>query len=231
MIADIITPCAGGSTMRQITTLGIDTAKQVFQLHGVDAQGNVVLHQQVSRKQLLPLLAQLPPCLVGLEACGGSHYWAREITTLGHTVKLMAPQAVKPYVQGNKTDGRDAEGICEAASRPRVRPVAINSAADQVSLSRLNHGQPGVQAHPEVVQGTAEFHHQIADALLPQADPVCDDAAALDTPVDLRDPQPTLVQRLVRHVLLQRELRAAWLLGRHEDRHLRERERQEAQIL
>lgn len=117
--------------MRQITTLGIDTAKQVFQLHGVDEQGHVVLHKRVSRKQVLPLLAQLPPCVVGLEACGGAHYWAREITKLGHTVKLMAPQAVKPYVQGNKTDGRDAEGICEAASRPRVRPVAINSAADQ----------------------------------------------------------------------------------------------------
>jgi transposase len=130
-IGGIITPYAGGSTMRQISTLGIDTAKQVFQLHGVDAQGHTVLHKRVSRKQVLPLLAQLPPCLVGLEACGGSHYWAREITKLGHTVKLMAPQAVKPYVQGNKTDGRDAEGICEAASRPRVRPVAINSAVDQ----------------------------------------------------------------------------------------------------
>ena len=82
--------------MRQITTLGIDTAKQVFQLHGVDAQGNVVLHKRVTRKQVLPLLAQLPPCLVGLEACGGSHSWAREITKLGHTVKRMAPQAVKP---------------------------------------------------------------------------------------------------------------------------------------
>jgi transposase len=117
--------------MRQITTLGIDTAKQVFQLHGVDAQGNTVLHQRMSRKQVLPLLAQLPPCLVGLEACGGAHDWAREITNLGHTVKLMAPQAVKPYVQGNKTDGRDAEGICEAASRPRVRAVPINSTADQ----------------------------------------------------------------------------------------------------
>ena len=117
--------------MRQITTLGIDTAKQVFQLHGVDAQGHTVLHKRVSRKQVLPLLAQVPPCLVGLEACGGSHYWAREITKLGHTVKRMAPQAVKPSVQGNKTDGRDAEGICEAASRPRVRAVAVNSAADQ----------------------------------------------------------------------------------------------------
>jgi uncharacterized protein (TIGR03083 family) len=130
-VARIITPFTGGSTMRQITTLGIDTAKQVFQLHGVDVQGNVILHKRVTRKQVLPLLAQLPPCLVGLEACGGSHYWAREITKLGHTVKLMAPQAVKPYVQGNKTDGRDAEGICEAASRPRGRAVAINSAADQ----------------------------------------------------------------------------------------------------
>jgi transposase len=129
--AEIITPFAGGSTMRQISTLGIDPAKQVFQLHGVDAQGNSVLHKRVSRKQVLPLLAQLPSCLVGLEACGGSHYWAREITKLGHTVKLMAPQAVKPYVQGNKTDGRDAEGICEAASRPRVRAVAINSTVDQ----------------------------------------------------------------------------------------------------
>ena len=85
--------------MAQITTLGIDTAKQVFQLHGVDAHGNVVLHKRITRKQVLPLLVQLPPCLVGLEACGGSHYWAREITKLGHTVKLMAPQAVKPYVQ------------------------------------------------------------------------------------------------------------------------------------
>ena len=97
-VADIITPFAGGFTMAQITTLGIDTAKQVFQLHGVDTHGNVVLHKRITRKQVLPLLAQLPPCLVGLEACGGSHYWAREITKLGHTVKLMAPQAVKPYV-------------------------------------------------------------------------------------------------------------------------------------
>src|SRR5215472_14557323 len=129
-VAGIIIPFAGGSTRRQITTLGIDTAKKVFQLPGVDAYGNVVLHKRITRKQVLPLLAQLPPCLGGLEACGGAHSWAREITKLGHTVKLMAPQAVKPYVQGNKTDGRDAEGICEAASRPRVRPVAINSTAD-----------------------------------------------------------------------------------------------------
>jgi len=130
-VGERITPFAGGATMAQMTTLGLDTAKQVFQRHGVDVQGHVVLHKRVTRQQVLPLLAQLPPCLVGLEACGGSHSWAREITKLGHTVKLMAPQAVKPSVQGNKTDGRDAEGMCAAARRPRGRPVAINRTADQ----------------------------------------------------------------------------------------------------
>jgi hypothetical protein len=100
-----------------------------------------------------------------------------------------------------------------------------------LSLSRLNHRLPGGEAYPEVVQGATYFHHEIADPLLPQADAVFDDAATLDTTVDMLDPQPTLVQRLVRPVLLPRELLAAWLLGRHENLHLRERERQEAEIL
>ena len=102
---------------------------------------------------------------------------------------------------------------------------------DQLSLSRLNHWLPRGQAHPEVMQGTAEFHHEIADALLPQADPVFDDATALDTAVDMLDPQPTVVQGLVGPLLLQCQLLAAGFLGRHEDLHLGERERQEAQIL
>jgi hypothetical protein len=100
-----------------------------------------------------------------------------------------------------------------------------------MSLSRLNHWLPRIQAHPEVVQGTAEFHHEIVDALLPQADPVFDDAAALDAAVDMLDPQPPLVEHLVGQVLLQGQLPTAWLLRRHQDRHLGERERQEAQIL
>src|SRR6266446_7879085 len=100
-----------------------------------------------------------------------------------------------------------------------------------MSLSRLNHRLPRGQAYPEVVQGTAAFHHQIADTLLPQADPVLHDAAALDTTVDALDAQPTLVQRLVRPLLLPRELLAAGFLDGHEDRHLREREREEAEIL
>src|SRR5262249_33382159 len=101
----------------------------------------------------------------------------------------------------------------------------------QLSLSRLNHGQPGVQAHPEIVQGTAELHHEIADALLPQPDPVFHNATTLHTAVDMLDAQPPLVQCLVGQVLLQGQLRTAGLLRRHEDLHLRERERQEAQIL
>jgi len=100
-----------------------------------------------------------------------------------------------------------------------------------MSLSRLNHGQPGVQAHPEIVQGTAELHHEIAHALLPQADPIFHNATTLHTAVDMLDAQPPLVEHLVGQVLLQGELRTAGLLRRHEDRHLRERERQKAQIL
>jgi hypothetical protein len=100
-----------------------------------------------------------------------------------------------------------------------------------MSLSRLNHGQPRVQAYPKIVQGAAELHHQVADSLLPQAQPVFHDATPLDTAVDVLDPQPTLVEPSIRPLLLPRELLAAGFLGRHEDRHLRECERQEAEIL
>lgn len=114
-----------------VSTLGIDLAKAVFQLHGVNAQGQVTLTRRLSRKKLLPFLANLPPCLIGMEACGGAHYWAREMHKLGHEVKLMAPQFVKPYVKGNKTDGNDAAAICEAVSRPRMRFVPINTLEQQ----------------------------------------------------------------------------------------------------
>ena len=115
----------------QVTTVGIDVSKNVFQLHGVDAQGKVVLTQRVSRAKVLTTLAQLPPCRVGLEACGGAHYWARELSKLGHEIKMMAPQHVKSYVHGNKTDRRDAQAICEAASRPYVKAVPVSSVLQQ----------------------------------------------------------------------------------------------------
>jgi transposase len=115
----------------QITTGGIDISKHVFQLHGVDAQGKVRLTQRVPRAHLLKVMAQLPPCCVGVEACGGAQYWARELMALGHEVKIMAPPHVKPYVHGNKTDRREARAICEAASRPYVKAVPVSSTLQQ----------------------------------------------------------------------------------------------------
>ena len=105
----------------QISTVGIDLAKRVFQIHGVDQDGNIVLRKQLRRAQVLGFFAKLPPCLVGMEACGTSHYWAREIATLGHEVRLMPPQYVKPYVKRNKHDPADAEACCEAVRRPSMR--------------------------------------------------------------------------------------------------------------
>ena len=118
-----------------ITTIGIDIAKRNFQLHGIDKNGRIVLKKKLMRDQLLNYMANLPKCLVGIEACGGANYWGREITKLGHEVKLMAPQFVKPYVKTNKNDQADAEAICEAVSRPNMRFVPIKSIEQQDILS------------------------------------------------------------------------------------------------
>jgi transposase len=117
--------------MNHIKRIGLDLAKQVFQLHGVDAQEKTVLRKQLRRAQMLNFFRQLSPCLIGMEACSSSHYWARELQKLGHTVKLMAPQFVKPYVKSNKNDANDAEAICEAVSRPNMRFVAIKTVEQQ----------------------------------------------------------------------------------------------------
>ena len=115
----------------KVTTLGIDLAKSIFRIHGVDCRGAVVLRRQLTRKQLLPFLARLEPCLVGMEACGGAHYWAREIGKLGHTARLMSPHFVTPYRKSQKNDGNDAEAVCEAAGRPSMRFVPVKSAPQQ----------------------------------------------------------------------------------------------------
>jgi transposase len=107
----------------KITVLGIDLAKSVFQLHGVDSTGKTVLRKKLSRGQLLTFIANTPACLIGMEACSGSNYWAREFQKLGHQVRLMSPQFVKPYVKSNKNDAADAEAICEAVQRPTMRFV------------------------------------------------------------------------------------------------------------
>jgi len=103
----------------QIIRIGMNTSKHIFQLHGVDASERVVLRKRLGRNAMLAFFAKLPPTVVVIEACGAAHYLARELCKLGHTAKLIAPQLVKPYVPRNKNDGRDAEGLCEAASRPR----------------------------------------------------------------------------------------------------------------
>lgn len=118
-----------------VSVIGIDIAKNVFQLHGIDSKGKVVLKERVSRKKLLTVLSNLPKCLIGIEACSTSNYWGRELTKLGHTVKLISPQYVKPYVKTNKNDSQDAEAICEAVTGPNMRFVAIKSIEQQDILS------------------------------------------------------------------------------------------------
>ena len=129
-----------------ITTIGIDLAKSVFQLHGADEQGKVVLKKQLKRSQMLPFFANLPPCLIGMEACGGAHFWARKLEQLGHTVKLMVPQFVKPYVKTNKHDAADAEAICEAVNRPSMRFVPVKTGDQQAVLSLHRARQGFVKA-------------------------------------------------------------------------------------
>src|SRR5262249_25004251 len=124
-------------SVNQIIRIGMDTSKYIFQLHGVDASEQVVLRKRLGRNAMLAFLAKLPPTVIVIEACGAAHYLARELGKLGHTAKLIAPQLVKPYVPRNKNDGRDAEGLCEAASRPRMRYVPVKTAEQQAALMLL----------------------------------------------------------------------------------------------
>jgi transposase len=123
--------------MKQVTTIGLDIAKSVFQIHGVDATGKVVLRKKLTRSRMLEFFGKLPKCLVGIEACASSHYWARELIALGHEVKLMPAQYVKPYVKRGKNDAADAEAICEAVTRPTMRFVGVKT-PEQQSIMMLH---------------------------------------------------------------------------------------------
>jgi transposase len=122
-------------TVMTIATVGIDLAKNVLQVHGVDAHGKTLLKKQLKREQVAAFFVRLSPCLIGMEACGSAHHWARKLQGFGHTVRLMAPQFVKPYVKTNKSDAADAEAICEAVARPNMRLVPIKSVEQQAVLS------------------------------------------------------------------------------------------------
>ncbi|BBO99810.1 IS110 family transposase [Sulfuriferula nivalis] len=119
----------------KITTIGIDLAKTVFQIHGVDEHGKAILRKRLNRSEMTVFFAKLAPCLIGMEACGSAHHWARKLSQFGHVVKLMAPQFVKPYVKTNKNDMADAEAICEAVARPNMRYVAVKNIEQQGVLS------------------------------------------------------------------------------------------------
>src|SRR5664279_4809040 len=123
-----------GTVQMQITTIGLDIAKNVFQIHGIDAKEKVVVRKQLRRSQVIAFFAALPPCLVGMEACATAHYWARELRKLGHEVRLMPAKDVKAYLKRNKNDAADAEAICEAVRRPTMRFVQIKSAEQQGQL-------------------------------------------------------------------------------------------------
>jgi transposase len=127
--------------MHTITTIGLDIAKSVFQVHGIDAQGQMVIRRQLKRRYVLTFFQMLPPCLVGIEACASSHHWSRELKALGHTVRLMPPAYVKPYVKRQKNDATDAEAICEAVTRVNMRFVATKTPEQQscLTLHRTRH--------------------------------------------------------------------------------------------
>src|SRR5947207_14441362 len=123
-----------GAVQMNVTRMGVDIAKNVFQVHGIDAAEKVVVRKQLRRSQVLAFFKALPPCLIGMEACATAHYWARELTKLGHRVRLMPAKDVKAYVKRNKNDAADAEAICEAVRRPTMRVVQVKSAEQQGQL-------------------------------------------------------------------------------------------------
>ena len=162
------------------TTIGIDLAKQFFQVHAVNELGKKLFNKQLRRKQMAEFFVNLPPCLIGMEACGSAHHWARKLTSMGHTVKLMAPQFVKPYVKTNKNDAADAEAICEAVSRPNMRFVPIKNVEQQAVLALHRARQGFVKARTAqanqirgllaefgiaIAQGISHIVHDVPDLI------------------------------------------------------------------
>jgi transposase len=148
----------------EITAIGADLAKSVFQVHGVDERGKTVLRKQLRREQMVEFFAKPPPCLVGMEACGSAHHWARVLQGQGHTVRVIASQFVKPYVKSNKNDAADAEAICEAVARPNMRFVPVKSVEQQAVLAvhRARQGtratKTAARAHPARASANIDSH-------------------------------------------------------------------------
>jgi transposase len=139
--------------LSSVTTVGLDLAKLIFQVHGVDASGRVIFAKAIKRKNLLAFFASLPLCLVGLEACGSAHHWARELIKLGHDARMMPPAYVKPYVRRQKNDAADAAAICEAVARPSMRFVAVRTAENQATLMRHKAREMLVSQRTQLLNG------------------------------------------------------------------------------
>jgi transposase len=154
-------------SMGQAITIGLDIAKSVFQVHGVDESGGVVIRRQIRRAQLLAFFSKQPACLIGMEACASSHHWARELAALGHQVRLMPAQYVKPYVKRGKNDAADAEAICEAVTRHSMRLVAIMTPEQQSAMMlhrvRLMLCRQRTQITNAIRAHMAEFWHRRSD--------------------------------------------------------------------
>lgn len=191
----------------QVTTIGLDLAKNVFQLHGVDERGKTVLRKQLRRDQVAAFLARLPACLVGMEACGSAHHWARKLQSLGHTVRLIAPQFVKPFVKSNKNDAADAEAICEAVGRPSMRFVPLKS-VDQQSVLALHRVRQGFvkarTAQANQIRGLlAEFGLVVPQGIAHVRERVID--LIEDASNDLSTAFRLLIQRLLDHLRVLNE--------------------------
>ena len=153
----------------QVTTIGLDLAKNVFQVHGITEGEEVVFNRPLRRAQLLPFFSKIEPCLIGMEACSSAHHWARELTALGHEVRLIPPMYVKPYVKRGKSDAIDAAAICEAVTRPTMRFVAIKTVEQQALLSLHRARDLLVRQRTQLINGlrgmVAEFGVYIAKGL------------------------------------------------------------------
>jgi len=178
-------------SVNQIIRIGMDTSKHFFQLHGVDAAEQPVLRRKLRRKEMVAFFAKLAPTVIGMEACGASHYWARELRKLGHEVKLIAPQHVKPYIKRNKNDGRDAEGLCEAMSRPTMRFVPVKTEEQQAALMLAGLREQMVARRTQLsnmIRGYAAEFGITAAKGLDKIEPLLADIAASQTlPVLARD--------------------------------------------
>ncbi|MCP4452062.1 MAG: IS110 family transposase, partial [Planctomycetes bacterium] len=174
--------------MQNITTIGLDLAKSVFQMHGMDHEGRAVLRKKLRRGQVLKFFATLPPCLVGLEACGSAHYWAREISAHGHEVRLLPPQYVRPFLKSNKHDAADAEAIAEALVRPTMRFAPIKSADQQAVLMLHRSRELLVKQRTMLINAVRGHCSELGMIASQGASKVHDLLGMIDDPDDVRLP-------------------------------------------